>query len=106
MRIVRELPEFNASNMTWKFYLIGNELHSDNRIKDMIDNSKNHGENSLVMCVGNGFYKVYVKTWSEIFNDFDIRYKHIYENLNIEKEKIVSSDFNNANEVLESLGIK
>ena len=56
---ILEQDEFNASNVTWEFYLIGNDFDKSKYIEREIQSAKSHGEKSLVQVVDN--YKIYVK---------------------------------------------
>lgn len=86
MNVIMSVEEFNAPNMTWEFYLIGNSFKTDNYIKHEIDTNKSHGERSLVFKVEN--YKIYVKTWSEVFAEFKIRYDFLLNKLSLNRTKI------------------
>ena len=98
MSVIMSAEEFNASNMTWEFYLIGNGFTSDNYIKNEIDTNKAHGESSLVFKVNN--YKIYVKTWSEIFAEFKIRYDFLLDKLSLSRDELVHN-YKTADEVIE-----
>lgn len=41
-------PRFNASNMEWSYYLIGNEYDTTGFIESQLENAKNHAEPSLI----------------------------------------------------------
>ncbi len=56
-------------------------------ISDQIKNSKHHGERSLVYNVDN--FKIYVKTWSEIFDEFEIAHEFLNEKLKLDKDKVI-----------------
>lgn len=99
MEVILSEDEFNASNMTWQFYLIGNKFSQNGYIQREIQNNKHHGESSLVFSVDN--YKIYVKTWSEVFSDFKIRYDHLTKILNLEQKQF-QREYKNADEVLDS----
>lgn len=99
MEVILSISEFNASNMTWQFYLVGNRFSQNGFIQREIQNNKHHGEDSLVFSVDN--YKIYVKTWSEVFSDFQIRYDHLTKILNFEQKKF-RHEYENAQEVLDS----
>lgn len=86
MNVILEQNEFNANNMTWEFYLIGNEFDQSGYIDREIKNSKHHGEKSLVYSVDN--YKIYVKKWSEIFAEFELKHRFLYEKLELERTKL------------------
>lgn len=68
--VILKEDRFNAPNIEWKFYLVGNKYN--NQIENEIKNLKYHGEKSLVYSVDN--FKIYVKTWSEIFTEFELNH--------------------------------
>ena len=88
MGVILDQDEFNANNMSWEFYLIGNNFDTTGYIEREIKNSQHHGEKSLVYSVDN--YKIYVKTWSEIFTEFELRHKFLNEKLKLERAKIIA----------------
>ena len=94
--------EFNAPNMFWEFYLIGNKFDSTNFIKNQINTNKPHGTRSLIMNLEDGRVKVYAKTWSEIFADFEIKHKFLDEKLKLEREHL-TNELNTAKDVVESV---
>lgn len=98
MNVIMKQDRFNADNMTWEFILVGNKFDTTNFIQYEIENNKSHGERSLVYKVGK--YKIYVKTWSEVFNEFEIKHKFLNEKLQLEREKL-NSTYSNADEILE-----
>lgn len=77
--VIRSQPEFNASNNTWEFYLVGNKFDTSKYLEGEIESAKGHGERSLVYSANN--CKIYVKTWSEIFAEFEIRHKFLLDKL-------------------------
>jgi hypothetical protein len=89
MRVIMKQDQFNASNMIWHFYLIGNSFDNSGYIENELDNATNHGEKHLVFKAKN--YKIYVKKWSEIFADFDLRHKFLYERLELERHNLISN---------------
>jgi hypothetical protein len=84
MNTILSVDQFNAENYFWEFYLIGQDY--DDSIANQLENSKNHGEFGLAFKVKN--YKIYVKKWSEIFNEVDLRLRWIHNKLNIQKDKL------------------
>ena len=100
MGVILEQHEFNASNMFWEFYLIGNDFHQSKYIEREIQNAKSHGEKSLVYYVDN--YKIYVKKWSELFTEFELKHKFLNDKLELEKIKL-DADIKNANEVISQI---
>lgn len=90
LELIQKQPEFNAPNMSWEFYLIGNKFDSTNFIQNQIITNKPHGTRSLIMHLEEGRIKVYAKTWSEIFADFEIKYNHLNEKLKLEREYLTT----------------
>ena len=100
-RTILNEAQFNSNIATWDFILIGNQF--DNYIADEIKNAKDHGERSLVFKVDN--FKIYVKNWSEIFDEFDIAHEFLNEKLKIDREKVIG-ELSSAKEGVELLGLK
>ena len=98
MNVIRKQPEFIANNATWEFYLIGNKFDSSGDIENLYENGKAHGEKSLVYKVNN--FKIYIKTWSEILNEFEIKHKFIQDKLEIQRNAIIEKS-DNIEEVME-----
>lgn len=98
MRVIQSQEEFNASNMRWEFILVGNGFNTSGVIEGEIANNKNHGEKSLVYNV-NGC-KIYVKTWSEIFAEFEIKHNFLNEKLKLERKGLMLNN-NSADDILE-----
>lgn len=95
MSVVLEQPEFNASNMTWEFYLVGNKYN--NYIEGELESNQAHGEKHLVYKRSN--YKIYVLTWSEVVTNFELRHKFLLDKLKIEREKLSTKE-TSADEIL------
>jgi hypothetical protein len=100
--IISKQPDFNASNMHWEFYLVGNKFASSGFIKDQIETNKPHGIRSLIMNKDNGRIKVFAKTWSEIFNEFEIKHKFLDDKLKLERTMLFN-ELKTANEVIEAV---
>ena len=90
MDVIFKQAEFNDPNATWDFYLVGNKFTTNGYIEGEIENCRNHGEKSLVYKVRN--FKIYVKKWSEVFNEFELKYKWLNEKLELERDKLVLTD--------------
>jgi hypothetical protein len=78
---------FNAPNIEWEFFLVGNEYNRD--ISNELESARNHGERSLVFSVGRK--KIYVKTWSEIFTEHEINLNFLQEKLAIRQREIMKN---------------
>lgn len=99
MRVILDQPEFNASNMRWNFYLVGNEY--DDYIAGEINNARTHGEKHLAFSQSDQRYKIYVMRWSEVITNFELRHKFLLEKLKLERQKL-STDKTSADEILAS----
>jgi hypothetical protein len=98
MNVISKQPEFIANNATWEFYLVGNKFDTSGDIENLYENGKIHGEKSLVYKVKN--FKIYIKTWSEILNEFEIKHKFIQDKLEIQRKAIIEKS-NSIEEVME-----
>ena len=79
-------PRFNASNMEWSYYLIGNDFDSTNYIEGQLENAKPHGIPSLIFKAKN--HKVYAKRWSELITDVELRHQFLNDRLQIQREQL------------------
>ena len=88
MNVILKVDEFNAeTNSSWDFYLIGQDY--DDAIANEIKNAQHHGEKDLAFKVNN--YKIFVKRWSEVFIDVELRLNWLNKKLQIEREKLSST---------------
>lgn len=90
LEVILAQPEFNASNMYWEFYLVGNKFKSDGFIERQIASAKSNGIPSLVQFLEEGRVKVYVKKWSEVFTEFEIKHKFLNDKLKLERNQIAN----------------
>jgi Histidine kinase-, DNA gyrase B-, and HSP90-like ATPase len=100
LQVILSKPEFNADNMHWEFYLIGNEFHPDDYIDRQLNTNKANGIPSLVYKSEDGRVKIFVKRWSEVFTDFEIKYKHLEEKLKFERDQLAELEIS-ADEIIE-----
>jgi hypothetical protein len=100
LSVIRSQPEFNAPNMEWRFYLIGNKFDTSGFIERQIDSNKNHGEPSLVLSIDSGRIKFYIKTWAQIFTEFELKHDFIDAKLKLERDNLVT-EINSANALVE-----
>ncbi len=89
MSVILSNEQFNADNMTWEFYLIGNKFSNSGFIEGELESNKNHGEPHLVYKVKQ--YKIYVLRWSEIFAEFEMRHSFLNDKLKLEQERLQKS---------------
>lgn len=102
LQVISNQVEFNAKNMSWEFYLIGNKFNTSKYVEDLIETNKNHGIPALALFKDNGRIKVYVKTWSEVFTDFEIKHKYLNERLKLERDKLLN-ELTSVSEIIESV---
>jgi hypothetical protein len=95
MSVIVEQPEFNASNMNWAFYLVGNDYDSD--IAGELESAEAHNERHLIYKRGK--YKIYVLKWSEIITNFQLRHQFILDRLKLERDKLATMN-TSADEIL------
>ncbi len=98
--VVLGADEFNGTNIFWEFHLIGNGFNESGYIERAIENGKVHGEKSLTYAVNN--CKMYVKTWSEVFAEFELRHDFLLEKLKLEREKF-ATEIKTADEIVQRL---
>lgn len=96
-QVIKSEPEFNASNMEWKFYLIGNDFDSTGYISSQISSLKSHGEPGLIFS---GEYKVYAFKWSEIFCEFELKHEFLNKNLKLELERLSEGEHESADDIV------
>ena len=100
MNVILSQPEFNANNMQWQFYLIGNDFNESKYIENEIKSNQSHGEKSLVFKVEN--YKIYVKTWSAIFAEFEMKHTYLNDKLELERGRLIEKGLT-ANSIVNNL---
>lgn len=97
MNVILSNEHFNADNMTWEFYLVGNRFAKTGFIDGEIENNKNHGEPHLVYKVKQ--CKIYVMRWSEVFAEFEMRHSYLNEKLEIEQGKL-QKEYSSADQIV------
>lgn len=96
--LISKQREFNSKNELWEFYLIGSSLSDDEYIARQIKNASNHGGKCLAFKVDN--FKLYVKTWSDIMTDFEVRHDFVSKKLELAREKLAASPTDTADDML------
>jgi hypothetical protein len=98
MGVILKQEKFNAPNMFWEFYLVGKRFDQSGYIEGQLENAQAHGEKSLVFKTSR--YKIYIKKWSEIFTEFEIRHNFLNQQLKLQREKLIVEG-DNADEIVE-----
>lgn len=92
MRVILSKGEFNASNMSWSFYLIGKKFNTSGYIEGEMETNTHHGEPYLIFKNTKGIpYKIYVKKWSEVFTDFELRHKFLNDKLALKRKLLLAN---------------
>ncbi|WP_321416591.1 ATP-binding protein [uncultured Methanomethylovorans sp.] len=84
MQTIVELPQFNGDSYTWDFILMGSRL--DSMIEGEIKNNRRKGEAGIVYDVDN--YKIYIRKWSDVLNECELRHGFLQEKLEFDKNKL------------------
>ena len=93
--IIKE-DRFNAENIEWEFYLIGNSYNDD--IKNEIESNKVHGEPNLAFKVHK--LKIYVKSWSELFTELELSFSYLNEKLKLDQTKLIQKSNKSSDEIV------
>ena len=99
MNVILNTKEFNADNMAWEFYLVGNKFTTDGFIEGELESNKTHGEPFLVHKRSR--YNIYVMKWSELFADFEMRHSYLNEKLQLE-QSLMQKQYIKADDVVEA----
>lgn len=102
MRVIRSDARFNAGNVKWTFYLIGNEYDKSNFIEGELESHAHFGEEHLIHSQDKGLTKIYVLKWSEVFDDYAKRHNFLMERLNLE-QKLWLEKYESADEAVEAV---
>lgn len=85
--VISSNSEFTNDNTRWDFILVGNDI-SDNQnntanVRDELESNKHHGEYGLLQKSGNK--RIYIKTWKQIINEFELRYHDLTDKLRLKE---------------------
>lgn len=100
MNVIKSQERFNAGNVKWTFYLVGNEFDTSHFIEGELESHINLGEEHLIHCQDKGLTKIYVLKWSEVFDDYSKRHDFLMERLQLE-EKLWLETHESADEAVE-----
>ncbi|EIM5238984.1 hypothetical protein LNL50_003854, partial [Salmonella enterica subsp. enterica serovar Orion] len=82
--------EFKDENTKWDFILVGNDISNSKitaaNLSSDLETNKIHGEFGLVQKTTN--MKIYVKTWKQILNEYDLRYNDLIDKLKLKELEI------------------
>lgn len=86
MQVIKSNSRFNAGNVKWTFYLVGNDFDTSHYIEGELESHINHGEAHLIHNQDKGLTKIYVLKWSEVFDDYSRRHDFLMERLKLEEK--------------------
>lgn len=92
MGLIYEESQFNSPDAQWTFILVGNKLDESKYIERELNSNKVWGKKNLIQHVDDSgqHYDIYVRTWSSIFDDFEMRYKFLMDRLNFKREVLTA----------------
>ena len=100
MGLIYDEPRFNSPDAQWTFILVGNKLDKTGYINREMKSNATWGKKNLIQHVDDAgqHYDIYVKTWSSIFDDFEIRHKFLLDKLEM-KRKELSANYKDKNDL-------
>lgn len=103
--LIANEPQFQDEHSLWDFVLVGNEISESHIIaadlRSDLESNKMHGETGLVQKTGN--YRIIVKTWKQILNEFELRYNDISTRLSLKELDIISNTPNQLTEDIKNM---
>ena len=90
--LIYQEPQFNSPDAQWTFILVGNELDKSKYIEREIQSNKGWGKKNLIQHVDDSgqHYDIYVRTWSSVFDDFEMRYDFLMDRLKFKREALAA----------------
>ncbi len=90
MGLIYAEPRFNSPDSQWTFILVGNRLDNTGYINREMKSNATWGKKNLIQHVDDScqHYDIYVRTWSSIFDDFEIRHKFLLEKLEMKRKEL------------------
>jgi hypothetical protein len=85
MNVIRKQEGFNDPNTSWTFILIGLSIDdvAEQQIKEPLTG----------LCIKKDNYSLYMKTWAQVLNEADSRFKYLKEKMEIVRDNLVTTDF-------------
>ena len=106
MGLIYSESQFNSPDSQWTFILVGNKMDKSGYIEREINNSKTWGKKNLIQHVDDSgqHYDIFVRTWSSIFDDFEIRHKFLLDKLEMKRNALVAQykDKNDLHKIAEN----
>ena len=92
MGLIYSQDQFNSPDAQWTFVLVGNKLDKTGYIDRELKSNKTWGRKNLIQHVDDSgqHYEIYVRTWSSIFDDFELRHKFLLDKLNFKRKQLTA----------------
>ena len=92
MRLIYREPQFASSNARWTFILVGKDFDKSGTIENEYQTNQHWGKKDLVFHIDNEtqHYEIYVKKWSTIFDDFEMRHDFLLKRLKFKREQLTA----------------
>ena len=92
MGLIYDESRFNSPDSLWTFILVGNEFDKTRYIERELDSNKTWGKKNLIQHVDDAgqHYDIYVRTWSSIFDEFEIRHKFLLDKLEMKRKALTA----------------
>ncbi len=84
-KVIMNDKRFNGNSFTWEFILIGSEISEESNISGHLESNQNHGDGVVLKRKNQ---TVYVKKWSDLFNEFILRHEFITKELRIKRVEL------------------
>ncbi|MDV2481939.1 hypothetical protein F8E02_07930 [Methanoculleus sp. Wushi-C6] len=87
LSVVLSEPRFNGDSFSWEFILVGTKYDSRGLIEREIKSYEGKGERGIVQDLEN--CKIYIRKWSDILSDCEIRHSFVNNQLEIQKNRLI-----------------
>lgn len=103
--VIETHKDFSDGNHVWDFLLIGKDMgerRSTPVIRGLLKENKN--EPGLLMTSDTDEHRLYCRTWSNLFSSYEIKHKHLLDNLNLQAKNIMQKTPDELSERAAKLG--
>ena len=88
MRVILGQDEFNATNMSWTFFLVGNGFDRQGYMAGELKSHEHLGEQHLVHKQDG--YRIYALKWSDVVASFECRHGFLNKKLEFERDQLLA----------------
>lgn len=92
MGLIYSEDQFNSPDAQWTFVLVGNKFDKTGYIERELKSNQAWGRKNLIQHVDDQgqHYDIYVRSWSSIFDDFELRHKFLLDKLNLKRKQLTA----------------